>query len=375
MIQKLLLFGWIFLISCTAVEAGRDHEKKAISLSVPKMLLSRVQSLFPKRIDYTGMSVKMSAVDTNRDALIALQEHRADFALVRSDILWHLQNKELLWGNLTQEYIILSTLPSFSTLYLVQPFQNYDAYLSDLSGKRISVGSIGEGNGRVLKKLMHFLGASFRTHYLSVPYASSLVQIQKGKMDGFLGFLPSTSENNDFHFQTLFSREVTEWAKTEPYLKVDYDGIHVPWTIVAATWASDEAIENVLYSLSRRKIFSPQTDGRYGAVDRYVNQHMNQVRFALKLRAEQEAEAETAEGLLPSPRRMGRVCLQYHYGFLKLLRRKPHLKRRARRSVAARKILGQIESILIAIDRKKNSCDLSYLRSESDRFNRMASQI
>lgn len=374
MIRKLLMLGWIFLISCTSVEAERDHNK-TITFSVPKMLLPRMQSVLPKRIGYTGMSVKTMTVDTNRDALLSLREHRADFALVRSDILWHLQRKELLWGNLTQEYITLSTLPFFSTLYLVQSAQNYDAYLSDLSGKRISVGSMGEGNGHMLKTLMRLLGAPFRIHYLSVRYASSLVKIRKGELDGFLGFLPSAFENDDFHFQTLFSREVTEWAKAEPYLKVDYDGIHVPWTIVAATWASDEAIENVLYSLSSRKIFSPQTDGRYGTVDRYVNQHMNQVRFALRLRAEQEAKAQMEEEPLPSKGRMGRVCLQYHYGFLKLLRRKPHLKRRARRSVAARKILGQLESILIAIDRKKNSCDLSYLRSESDRFNRMASHI
>jgi len=365
MLHKTLGICLLFLLTLSQLQA------KSVTCAIPKNMLSSVEPLFKEEITYTKMSVVTKAYTSNKDTLQALLKPHVKFAIVRSDVLLRLQEEKASWGALKDAYITIGTLPYLSKLYLVQAEDAYDIDLNSLKGQRVSIGSLGEGNAHVLKNLLHLNQLNYAVRYKRMSYEKSLLSLKKGSIDAYFAFLPPSFENGDFHFQTTFSNEVTSYLEQQVALHVDYTGTTVPYVLVADKNASDEEIENIIYRLEEKNIFSPQTDERYGTVNRYVMQHLEQIQLALNTKPVTTTTQQTY-----APRVSSQQCLTYHYGFLDLLRRKPPLKKKLRiirnkkpsRYKEAKKYLRQIETVLLNMDAKKHTCDKGILEEKTKKF-------
>ena len=345
-------------------------QAKTLTCAVPQNMFSLLTPIFEEEIDYTKMSIILKAYKSNKKALQALKEPPVKCAVVRADVLLRLQEEKFKWGKIKDGYITIGTLPYVSRLYLVQAEDAYDIDLDSLNAKRVSIGSLGEGNAYLLKDLLHLNNLDYAIQYKGIPYKKSLLDISKGKLDAYFGFLPPSLENSHFHFQTTFSTEVTGYLEQQIAFGVNYNGTKVPYVLVVDKNASDEEIENIIYRLEEKQMFSPQTDERYGTVNRYVIQHLEQIQLALNT---QKVSTPTQTY---TPRVSSEQCLTYHYGFLDLLRRKPPLKKKLRiikrkkpsRYKKAKEYLRQIETVLLNIDAKKHTCDKEILREKTKRF-------
>ena len=365
MLHKTLGICLLFLLTLSQLQA------KSVTCAIPKNMLSSVEPLFKEEITYTKMSVVTKAYTSNKDTLQALLKPHVKFAIVRSDVLLRLQEEKASWGALKDAYITIGTLPYLSKLYLVQAKDAYAIDLNSLKGQRVSIGSLGEGNAYVLKNLLHLNQLNYAVQYKGISYEKSLLSLKKGSIDAYFAFLPPSFENGDFHFQTTFSNEVTSYLEQQVALHVDYTGTTVPYVLVADKNASDEEIENIIYRLEEKNIFSPQTDERYGTVNRYVMQHLEQIQLALNTKPVTTTTQQTY-----APRVSSQQCLTYHYGFLDLLRRKPPLKKKLRiirnkkpsRYKEAKKYLRQIETVLLNMDAKKHTCDKGILEEKTKKF-------
>ena len=349
---------------------------KTALCAVPKNMHAQISPIFKKNINYTHIKVITKPYPDNKKALQALQEKKVKFAIIRSDILWRLQEGSLKWSQLIGNYITISTLPYTAQLYLVRSSEYYDIDVENLKAKQVSVGSMGESNAYVLKSLLNLNQGKYSVQYKSIPYHDSLQAIEDNEIDAFFGFLPPSFDNDSFHFQSIFSEQTTHYLETQKLYTTDYNGIHVSYTLVASKDANDEEIENIIYRLEERGIFEPQTDEHYGPVNRYVLQHLAQIRLALSTRT-------TTQTSLHTPNISSRVCLKYHYGFLDLLRRKPTMKKKLRlikrkfpkRYLEAKKNLQEAENILLSIDAQKQTCDLSYIKQKKRRFEQIIKKL
>ena len=345
-------------------------QAKTLTCAVPQNIFSLLTPIFKEEIDYTKMSIILKAYKSNKKALQALKEPPVKCAVVRADVLLRLQEEKFKWGEIKDGYITIGTLPYVSRLYLVQAKDAYDIDLDNLNAKRVSIGSLGEGNAYLLKDLLHLNHLDYAIQYKSIPYKKSLLDISKGKLDAYFGFLPSSLENSHFHFQTTFSKEVTGYLEQQIAFGVNYNGTKVPYILVVDKNASDEEIENIIYRLEEKQMFSPQTDERYGTVNRYVIQHLEQIQLALN------AQKVSTPTQTYTPRVSNKQCLAYHYGFLDLLRRKPPLKKKLRiikrknpsQYKKAKEYLRQIETVLLNMDAKKHTCDKEILKEKTKRF-------
>ena len=348
-------------------------EAKRLRCAVPEALYHDIDTLFKEKITYTKLQVKVIAYPDNKKALLAVKEGKSKFAVVRSDILWRLHEHRLRWEGFSESYITIATLPYQSHLYLVQDKEHGDINIDSLNKKQVSVGSIGEANGYLLKSILALNHMRYQIAYKSIPLKTSMKAIKFNELDAFFGFLPSMLESTNFHFQTLFSDQTTRYLESQEIYTVDYNGIHLPYILVAANDVTDEEIENVIYRLEERGIFTPQTDEQYGEMNLYLLQHLEQVKLALDARAPIITPSKNSY----IPHVLSEACLSYHYGFLDLLRRKPRLKKKVWRlgNKKARSYLREIEQILLAIDRKKHTCDHRFLEEKTAAFKSIEQNI
>jgi len=369
--MKKVLF---FLLFTLCIEAGNT---KQVLCAVPQSIAEDMSPLFRTAIAYTQMKVKLKSYADNKQSLQALADKEVKFAIVRSDILHALTQDTFHWPKLKDIYITLSTLPFSAQLYYVQSGVLYDIDLVDLQERVVSVGAMGDANAYVLKDLLGHYGLRHAIHYKSLDYKTSLQAIEDNTLDGYFGFLPKSFENDSYHFQSLFSDESMQYVKAQNIFSVNYEGISVSYTLLASKDASDEEIENVIYRLEEKKMFSPQTDENFGPVNLYVLEHLAQIQDALDVQASQLNKNVAKTTVL------SQVCLDYHYGFLDLLRRKPALKKRVRglkrKGLTVYKVakneLKEIENILLTIDAKKKVCDLSFIKNKKNVFLKIAHKI
>jgi len=349
---------------------------KNVLCAIPKNIHSKLSHIFEEPIDYTHIQIVTKAYPDNKKTLQSLQDKKVKFAIIRSDILWYLQQGSFKWSHLKENYITIGTLPYKAQLYLVRSGEYYDMDVENLKTKQVSVGSIGESNAYLLKSLLNLNHEKYTVHYKSIPYQDSLQAIEDNEIDAFFGFLPPSFENDSFHFQSIFSEQTTHYLEDQELYTINYDGIHISYTLIASKYASDEEIENVIYRLEERGIFEPQTDEHYGLVNRYVLQHLAQIRLVLHARAAQQVSTH-------APRISSQVCLKYHYGFLDLLRRKPAMKKKLRfikgrypkRYTNAKKFFYEAENILLKIDAQKQMCDLHFIQQKKNRFQHIEKNI
>lgn len=369
MLVKIILkvIGTCLLFVLTAVPV----QAKTLTCAVPQNILSLIAPIFKEEIAYTKISVLLKAYKTNKQTLQSLKTPLIKCAIVRADVLLHIQEEAFKWGEVKNAYITIGTLPYTAKLYLVQTEDAYDIDLDSLKGKSVSIGMLGQGNAMMLKDLLHLNDLGYAVQYKGISYDKSLLALTKGKLTAYFGFLPPSFENNHFHFQTTFSTEVTRYLEQQTAFDVNYNGTNVPYVLVVDKNASDEEIENIIYRLEEKQMFSPQTDQRYGTVNRYIIQHLEQIQLALN-----NTPVTTHAQQTYSPRVSNKQCLTYHYGFLDLLRRKPPLKKKLRtikrkrpsHYKQAKEYLRQIETVLLNMDAKKHTCDKNILAEKTNTF-------
>jgi len=350
---------------------------KDISCAVPSKIISFVSPIFKEKIVYTHRSVIIKPYQDNLAALNAVRSNKMDFAVIRADILAHIQTIKPF----SSEYITISMLPFVSRLYLVQNADEYDIDLDTLQEKNVSIDRLGEENAYLLKDILKQYDLKYSVHYKSIPYKETLQQLTDGELDAYFGFLPISYETGTYHFQSIFSNRTTAYFEDQGIYKVDYDGIHVPYILVASMKASDEKIENMIYRLTERKLFAPLTDIRFGEINRYVLQHLEQIRMSME--ALQKKDSRLTAKKSQESSKMRPACLQYHYGFLDLLRQKPPLKKKLKfiKHIHPEKykqawiLIKEIDSILIKIDKNREECELHFLQKEKEKFRSVSKKI
>lgn len=346
--------------------------------AVPIQMKKEISTLFSPSLHYGGNMIKTKIYPNNKSALQALAYGKANFAIVRADILWHIQLGSLNWHNLKGQYLNIASLPYIANLYLIQSFEKYDIDLIDLKNKKVSINTLGDANNVLLKSLLALFDIQYNIHYKSIPYNESLSEIEKHNIDAFFGFLPQRSENTNFHFQNIFSSKSMSFMQSTPCYQVDYDGIHTHYMLIANKEASDKEIESIIYILEKKGIFDASTDESYGPVNRYVIQHLTQVRRLIKEEEDKKNQMQQKSYQADNP-----LCLKYHYGFLDLLRRKPALKKKlqtikqkySNRYLEAKKSLQKIEKILISIDKEKDFCNMKSLEQKSLLFKKTSQKL
>lgn len=343
---------------------------KPIICVVPKTLDANVKSIFKKRIAYSNLKMSIKTVDNNQKALEDLiMDSKVKFAMVRKDILWQLQQENKgLWKN---KYITISLLPYKAKLYLIQNKKNFDLDIDLLSEKNISIGEIGEGNSYYLKEMLSLFGMKHNISYKSYSYQKSIKALQDESINAYFGFLPISIEPDRLHYQTLFSESTIEYFKMKDIFKIDYNGIFSSYVLIASLEANDEEIENVIYRLMEKEIFAPEIGERFGQINRYVLNHLEEVKTSLTKHNLKKKQTSTS-GV------KSKKCRKYHYGFLKLLRQKPNLKKKLKRledTSKRKRYLKEMDAILIYIDKHKKRCSLEVLNNQKRKFKKLKQKI
>ena len=336
---------------------------KTVDCIVPYHILTKVKPLFKGTIDYSKLRVRVQTVADDQEALKQLlHKKKAKFAIVRRDILWQIEQSK---SDLKQSYILISELPFEAMLYLVQSVDAFDVDLDFLEKKQVSIGRLGEFSSFYLKALLKKIHMQNSVLYRSFTYKQTIQQIIDGKIDAYFGFLLPCKESSDLHFQTLFSEQTVEYFKNKHIFNVDYNGISSPYILVSATTADDEEIESIIYRLMKKELFVPVTDERLGMINRYVLNHLEQVKEVLK-RTYKMHKNETIQVSLRS-----KVCRKYHYGFLKLLRQKPAWKKKLKRlgnPEKRKEFIKALDTVLLNIEAEKESCNLRFLKTQKMKF-------
>jgi len=328
---------------------------KTVDCVVPQPIVKEVKPLFTHPIVYSQLQVN---IKTSIDDIAALQQlqhqKKTKFAIIRRDILWQITQSK---SDIKQHYILISELPFEAMLYLVQNQDMFDTDIDTFIHKNISIGTLGEFNNIYLKKYLKKSHMIYHIMYKSLTYQESITAIMDGKLDAYFGFLLLSNESTNLHFQTLFSKTLVSYFQAMHIFNIDYNGIASPYVLVASREANDEEIENIIYRLMKKKSFKPITDKRFGTVNRYVLNHLEQVQKALK-HTYTKNKHTTVDA-------RSNICRQYHYGFLKLLRQKPAWEKRVKRLLSPQKrvkLIQAFNTILLEIDAQKDKCNLNFLK-------------
>ncbi|MCF6244150.1 MAG: hypothetical protein L3J43_03885 [Sulfurovum sp.] len=337
---------------------------KTIDCVVPFDIALKVKPFFEESEAYSKLKMSVQTVADDKAALTSLSlEDNVKFAVVRKDVLWQVAQEK---NALSRSYILMSELPLFALLYLVQKEEYFDMDLVSLAHKKVSIGSLGSANNVYLKTLLKKKKLHHRILYKSVPFDASIKALKTGEIDAYFGFLFTEKESSTLHFQTLFSKETVDYFKSKGIFDIDYNGITSPYVLVASKRADDEEIESVIYSLMKKGIFVPVTYGGFGPINRYVLNHVEQVKIALALRYKSNTH-KTKEQEYRT-----KMCREYHYGFLRLLRQKPAWKKKLKRlgnPQERTRLINVFNSILLETEEQKDSCDLKYLKVQIIKFN------
>lgn len=342
---------------------------KIVDCVVPYNVAAKVKPLFKNKIAYSKLHIKIREVSDNKKALKYLKNKEAKFAIVRRDVLWQMQQEV---DDLKDSYIVIAEMPFFEMLYLVQNVDSFDIDLESLGKKRVSIGGLGELANLYLKTLMSKFKMKNNIFYKSIDYKKSIKQIREGTLDAYFGFLLPCKESADLHFQTLFSEKTVAYFRKSNIFNIDYNGIASPYVLVASNAADDAEIESIIYRLMEKEIFVPITDEKFGMINRYVLNHLEEVKKALELRSKHNSDISKKEIYL------SKQCRQYHYGFLKLLRQKPAWEKKLKRldNFKQEKILLQeLNNVLLQIDKQKSLCDLKFLKKQRQKFKNIKNKI
>jgi hypothetical protein len=106
-------------------------------------------------------------------------------------------------------------------------------------------------------------------------------------------------------------------------------------------------------------------------------EHLNRVESTIAAEHQKKIDSFKKEGI------SSQKCKEYHYLFLNLLKRKPNLKKllkKIKKEVPqnydkGRKLLREINFILIDIDSKRDRCDEIFLKSETKHFKEVEKKI
>jgi len=325
---------------------------KQVVCLIPENLKSQIVPIFTNTSIYNHIKINVQEVSFENTLLNFMQSNEIKFAIVRRDILWQIQQHKK-YGQ-KDNFFILSQLPYRAQLYLLT--KDKTSEIKMLSNQMISVGNIKDENNNYLKSLLELYQLKYNVFYKSYAYKQSLHALKKDAIDAYFTFLPQDlSIDNNFHAQKSFSKEVIQYFEDLEIFEIDYTGIFTPYMLVASIKANDEEIENMIYRLMERELFNPVTDQRYGVIDKYLMRHIESAKIALQKTGRNKGS---------------KICREYHYGFLKLLRLKPKLKKKLRYFYSTEKelYLKQINDILIAIDAHKEECDLGYLENKKKQF-------
>ena len=338
---------------------------KIVDCVVPYNVAAKVKPLFKNKIAYSKLHIKIREVSDNKKALKYLKNKEAKFAIVRRDVLWQMQQEV---DDLKDSYIVIAEMPFFEMLYLVQNVDSFDIDLESLGKKRVSIGGLGELANLYLKTLMSMFKMKNNIFYKSIDYKKSIKQIREGTLDAYFGFLLPCKESADLHFQTLFSEKTVAYFRSNDIFNINYNGIASPYILVASSTADDEEIENIIYRLMEKDIFVPVTDERFGVINRYVLNHLEQVKKVLAhvYKSNSNQVIETSQ--------RSKKCRKYHYGFLKLLRQKPAWKKKLKKLGNPKKrkeLIKSFNKILVQIDEQKDRCNLKFLNMQKRKFNRL----
>ncbi len=349
-----------------------------ITCLVPDTIYKKVAPIFKTLVSYTKTEIITKKYVSTSDAIKKITSNEVKCAIVRSDILYRIKNRYLYQeGNNTQGYIVLGRLPYTAKLYLVRPSVYNDINLKDLIGMTVSVGRITETNAWGLKIV---LGGtkSHKIKYVSIPFKMSLEKMDKNEIDAYFGFLDESQENDLYHFQSHFTDSEIESINNEHLYLLDFNSIKVPYFIITSAIATDKEIETLLYRLAEKDLLTPITSKRYGKADSYLPYHLEQIKLALSEKYKIESNTYTDDYKFDS---LSSVCMAYHYGFLKLLRQKPLLKKKLSKSTNMggyshkKAIFYGLDNILIEIDKHKYKCDLEYFKKQKKRFSNLSRQL
>jgi len=353
----------IIILICFLIDIDANTIKCAISNTAN----SAIKKIFKEKISYSNLDVK-TIVSQNILEDLRTQKN-IKFAIIRRDILWQQHENN---STVKNSYITISELPYYEQLFMIQQKDELDLEIDMLVTKRISIGSLSRHNVYYLKKLLDQYRVKYQVFYKSYTYKKSLKALDNHTIDVYFTFLPPSYESSKYHFQTLFSDTTLKYFEHTKVFKIDYNGIFSPYVLIASKEADDEEIENIIYRLMDKNIFSPLTDERFGTVNRYVMRHLSAVKYALEKKK-----------LLLNVKKNGnlysdKICRKYHYGFLKLLRQKPKLKKKIvqlNNAIKIKSFLHDINKVLLDIDSVKDECDLTFLSKEKIKFNKIKNNI
>ena len=289
------------------------------------------------------------------------------FAVLRRDILWQIQNNK--YNNLKSKYITVALLPIKAQLYLY--LTNRNANFDFLLGDKVSIGKLEDRNGGYLKSILDIYDLRYSVLFKSLSYQKSIDALKNGAIDAFFFFSPKMKKIDSLYRQTMFSAKIISYFDNLGIFDIDYDGVFSPYVLIAAADIKDQEIEAVLYRLMEKKMFEPITDIRYGKINQKIFQHLEHVKEVLETKKDKKNQKNNRNKTF-------KVCKTYHYGFLKLLRKKPYLKKKLEflhDSLQRRAYTKQIDDILLSIDMHKDICDLVFLRHKEDEFNAVEKRI
>jgi len=343
-------------------------DAKTIKCAISSTMDNAVKTIFKEKIAYSHLKVK-TIVSQNILEDLNTQKN-VKFAMIRRDILWQQQENNTTFKN---SYITISELPYFDQLFMIQQRDKLDLEIDMLVSKRVSIGSLDSHNVYYLKRLLNQYKDKYKVFYKSYTYKNSLKALDDNTIDTYFAFLPPSYGSSKYHFQTLFSDSTLRYFENTQVFKIDYNGIFSPYVLIASKEANDEEIENIIYRLMDKNIFSPLTDERFGTVNRYVMRHLSAVKSALEKKRRLVLNVKNN-----GDKYIDITCRKYHYGFLKLLRQKPTFKKKVKKlydSVKRKSFLHDINKILLDIDSVKDECNLTFLSREKIKFNQIKKNI
>lgn len=171
-----------------------------------------VESGFEKKFD-TYQNLKLLNTKGVRDSYNNLKNAKSNLAVLRSDILFLAKEGNV---NFTfQDYSILSKLEAKSYLYFVAKEGVSVRRVTDLRGKKVSIGAVADMANFYLKKILSKVeGIELNVHFKAYDLDKSLEMLGKGKLD----FLFLFADEN--FGQEVTKRGFVHLAMPQSFLKV-----------------------------------------------------------------------------------------------------------------------------------------------------------